>query len=99
LYEFYTFLLCHLFKVENRFNLLKQFNQLNYSFPKSRNKISCGFPQETEVVAALLRDFIYLYKISVYQLKFNGGQAPYPIGATLWLKIKKDVTKVMISPQ
>jgi hypothetical protein len=31
------------------------------------------------VVATLLRGFSYLYKVSVYQIKFDGSQA-FPIG-------------------
>jgi hypothetical protein len=31
--NFYTFLPCHLFKVEYRVNLLKRINRLNYSIP------------------------------------------------------------------
>jgi hypothetical protein len=81
--NFYTFLLCHLFKVEYRFNLLKWIKQLNYSFPKFHNNISRDFPQVSEVVTALLRDFSYLYKVSVYQIKFDGSQASCPIGATI----------------
>jgi len=42
----YIFLLCHLFKVEYRHNLLKRFYQPNYSFPKSRDNINREFPQE-----------------------------------------------------
>jgi len=40
------FLQCHLFKVEYRHNLFKLFNQLNYSFPKSREYIYREFPQK-----------------------------------------------------
>ena len=35
------------------------------------------------MVAALLREFNYLYKVSVYQIKFDGSQASCPIGTTL----------------
>ena len=31
------------------------------------------------MVAALLRNFRALYKVSVYQVKFDGGQAPFPV--------------------
>ena len=37
------------------------------------------------MVAALLRDFSYLYKVSVYQIKFDGSQACCPIGTTVML--------------
>jgi hypothetical protein len=47
-----------------------------------RDNISRDFPQESEVVAALIRDFNYLYKVSVYQIKFDGSQASCPIGTT-----------------
>jgi hypothetical protein len=77
---FYTSLLCHLFKVEYRVHLLKRINRLNYSFPKSREN---NFPQDSEVVAALLRGFNYLYKVSVYQIKFDWSQASRPIGTTI----------------
>jgi len=42
----YIFLLCHLFKVEYRFNLLKRFYQPKYLFPKSHDNINRYFPQE-----------------------------------------------------
>jgi hypothetical protein len=87
LYEFLYFLLYHLFKVEYRFNLLKRIYYWSYSFPKSRNNISRDFPQESEVMTVLLRDFSYLYKVGVYQIKFDGSQASCLIGTTnvyLW---------------
>jgi len=62
--------------------LLKRINQLNYSFPKTRVNISRDFPQESEVVAALHRDLSYLYRFSVYQIKFNGSQASCLIDTT-----------------
>ena len=34
------------------------------------------------MVAALLRDFSYLYKVSVYQIECDDSQVPYPIGTT-----------------
>ena len=81
--NFLYVLLCLLFKVEYRLNLLKRIYQPNYSFPKSRDNISPDFPQETEVVAALLRGFSYLYKVSVYQIKFDWNEDSCPIGTTL----------------
>ena len=71
-------------------NLLKRIYQPNYSYPHSRD-ISRDFPQETEVVAALLRGFNYLYKISVYQIKFDGSQASCPIGTTIQYMIGQEV--------
>jgi hypothetical protein len=61
--NFCVFLLCHLFKVEYRVNLLKRINLPNCSFPKFRDNISRDFPQESEVVAALLRRFDYLINL------------------------------------
>ena len=83
--NFYISLLCHLFNVEYRVNLLKRFYQPNYSFPKSRDNISRDFPQESEVVAVLLKGYNYLYKVSVYQIKFDWSQASCPIGTTYLL--------------
>jgi len=80
--NFYSFHLCHLFKVDYRVNLLKGINRLNCSFPKSRDNISRYFSQDSEVVAALLGGFNYLYKVSVYQIKFDWSQASCPIGTT-----------------
>jgi hypothetical protein len=34
-------------------------------------------------VAALFRDFSYHYKVSVYQIQFDGRQAPCQIGTTI----------------
>jgi len=62
--------------------LLKRINRLNYSFPKSSDNIIHDLPQESEVVAALLRGFNYLYKVCVDQIKFDWSQASCPIGAT-----------------
>jgi hypothetical protein len=35
------------------------------------------------VVSALLRGYNYLYKVSVYQIKFDWSQASCPIGTTV----------------
>jgi hypothetical protein len=89
LYDFFILsFFCLLFEVEYRFNLLKRFYQPKRSFPKSRDNISREFSSGTEMVAALVRDFNYLYKVSVYQIKFDSSQAPCSIGTTVVIPIK-----------
>jgi hypothetical protein len=66
--NFYTLCLCNLFKVEYGVNLLKRIKRLNCSFSKYRGNIIRDFPHESEVVAALLESFNYLYKVNVYQI-------------------------------
>jgi len=76
----YIFLLCHLFKVEYIFNLLKRFYQPNYLFPKSRHNINRDFPQELRWWQRYL-EILIISTNSVYQINFGWSQASCPIGA------------------